>query len=150
MILLSEVVSTFEDKFKSRYASRLLPGHHRAISAIKLCRTESSRQMLVCCSQCDHKKLIPHSCGHRLCSHCQNFESQRWLESQHERLVPAEYFLVTFTVPRELRAFIYRHQRLAYDALMSSAWQTLNQFSENDKELRGRTGAISVLHTHSR
>ena len=33
---------------------------------------------------------------------------------------------------------------------MSCAWQTLNQFAGNDKELRGRAGTITVLHTHSR
>jgi len=150
VILLSTVIDRFSDRLEAQYGHRLLPGHRRALSALKRCRTQSSRQMLACCTQCEHKTLIPHSCGHRLCPHCQHFESQRWLETQQSRLVPAEYFLVTFTVPTELRSTAYAHQRLFYDALMHSAWRTLSEFSENDKELRGRAGAIAVLHTHSR
>lgn len=150
MILLSTVVESFEGRLRQRYGERLLPGHKRALGAMRRCRTQSSRQMLAQCVECDHCKHIPHSCGHRLCSHCQHFESQRWLENQQQRRVPAEYFLITFTVPRELRALAFSHQRIFYDALMSCAWQTLNQFTENDKELRGRAGAISVLHTNTR
>lgn len=150
MILLSSVIETFGDKFHARYSSRLLPGHKRAIGAMRRCRTDASRQMLVSCRDCCASTLIPHSCGHRLCPHCQHFESQRWLDNQLQRRVPSEYFLLTFTVPREYRRLAFSHQRVFYDALMSCAWETLNQFSENDKELRGRTGAIAVLHTHSR
>jgi len=39
--------------------------------------------------------LIPAAFRH--CPHCQHHESQQWLERQLKRLVPAEYFLVTFT-----------------------------------------------------
>jgi len=65
------------------------------------CRTQASRPLLACCPNCDKRILIPYSCGHRLCLHCQHFESERW------RL----------------------HQRVFYDALMSCAWQTVKQFS---------------------
>lgn len=149
-MLLSTVIDAFSDKLEQQYEQRLLPSHKRALSALRRCRTQASRQMLARCNACEHSTLIPHSCGHRLCPHCQHFESQRWLENQVKRLVPAEYFLVTFTVPEQLRTTAFAHQRPFYQALMSCAWQTLSQFSENDKELKGRTGAIAVLHTHSR
>jgi len=150
MMLLSEVVNSFEAKLRLSHGHRLLPSHLRALSAMRVCRTQSSRQMLACCSDCEHHMMIPHSCGHRLCPHCQHFESQRWLENQQQRRVPAEYFLITFTVPRQLRLLAFGHQRVFYSTLMSCAWRTIKQFSENDKELRGRPGAIAVLHTHSR
>lgn len=150
MILLSSVIDEFGARFKARYSDRLLPGHQRALGAMQRCRTDTSRQMLVSCTDCAHQTFIPHSCGHRLCPHCQHFESQRWLDNQHQRRVPSEYFLLTFTVPREYRRLAFSHQRMFYAALMSCAWETINQFCENDKELRGRAGAIAVLHTHSR
>jgi hypothetical protein len=49
---------------------------------------------------------VPHSCGHRNCPHCQQHESQQWLERQLQMQVPAEYFLLTFTLPAELRALV--------------------------------------------
>ncbi|OYV98493.1 MAG: hypothetical protein B7X11_05955, partial [Acidobacteria bacterium 37-65-4] len=34
---------------------------------MKQCRTEASPKMQVQCTECDHRKLVPHSCGHRHC-----------------------------------------------------------------------------------
>jgi len=150
MILLSSVIDVFKDKFESQYSNQLLPGHKRALGSMQRCRTDASRQMVASCTDCGTNTLIPHSCGHRLCPHCQHFESQRWLDNQLQRRVPSEYFLLTFTVPSEYRRLAFLHQRVFYDALMSCAWKTINQFCANDKELRGRAGAIAVLHTHSR
>jgi hypothetical protein len=81
---------------------------------------------------------------------CQHFESQRWLERQTQRLVPGNYFLVTFTLPAELRPLAWQHQRIVYDLLMDCAWQTLRTFSQNHRHLHGTPGAIAVLHTHAR
>lgn len=127
-----------------------MPGHGRALGAMKRCRTAASRQMLAQCPACSHSTLIPHSCGHRLCPHCQRHESQRWLERQQQLRVPCEYILLTFTVPSELRALAFAHQRLFYAALMNSAWNTVKAFAANDKELNGTAGAVAVLHTHNR
>ncbi|MBN6742677.1 transposase zinc-binding domain-containing protein [Acidithiobacillus sp. MC6.1] len=63
------------------------------------CRTEASPKMQVQCMECDHRKLVPHSCGHRHCPHCQHHESQQWLERQMQKQVSVEYFLLTFTYP---------------------------------------------------
>jgi hypothetical protein len=93
---------------------------------------------------------VPHSCGHRNCPHCQNFESQQWLERQLQKRVPAEYFLLTFTLPAELRSLAWRHQRLLYALMIQCVWETVRTFSQNDKQLQGVPGAIAVLHTHSR
>ena len=67
-----------------------------------------------------------------------------------KRLVPAEYFLITLTVPAEFRALAFAHQETVYDLLLRGAWETLCTFSQNDKQLRGTPGAIAVLHTHTR
>src|SRR5699024_7811357 len=88
--------------------------------------------------------------GHRACPHCQHHESEQWLARQLQRQVPGEYFLITFTLPAEFRTLAWHHQRLVYDALMQCSWQTLKSFSQNDRQLQGTPGAISVLHTHSR
>ena len=44
------------------------------------------RQMLAQCAGCGEQRLVPHSCGHRSCPHCQHFESQRWIERQSQAL----------------------------------------------------------------
>ena len=150
MILFSSIIQQFEADFLAQYAGRTLPSQRKALTAMKVCRTHLSPRMRAGCSACDHQSYVPHSCGHRNCPHCQAHESQQWLERQLQKLVPAEYFLVTFTLPAELRPLAWCHQRTLYSLMIQCGWETLRTFSANDRQLRGTPGAISVLHTHSR
>jgi len=150
MIRLSAVIDTFEADFLTQYQHRLRSEHYRALAAMKQCRTQASPMMQVQCTGCAHRKLVPHSCGHRHCPHCQHHESQQWLERQMKKQVPAEYFLLTFTLPAEFRALAWAHQSVAYDLLMRCCWETVRTFSQNDKQLQGTPGAIAVLHTNTR
>ena len=150
MIRLAAVIETFEADLVAQYRDRLTPEHTRALAAMKHCRTQASPKMQVQCSGCAHRMLVPHSCGHRHCPHCQHHESQQWLERQMSKQVPAEYFLLTFTLPAEFRALAMAHQGIVYDLLMRCSWETLRTFSHNDRQLRGTPGAIAVLHTNTR
>lgn len=150
MIRLATVIDSFEAGFRAQYKDRLSAEHYRALAAMKRCRTQASPKMQVQCSGCAHQMLVPHSCGHRHCPHCQHHESQQWLERQLKKQVPAEYFLLTFTVPAEFRALAWAHQSLIYELLMRCSWDTVRTFSRNDKQLQGTPGAIAVLHTHTR
>jgi hypothetical protein len=150
MIRLATVIDTFETDFLAQYRHRLTPDHYRALAAMKQCRNQASPMMLVQCTGCAQQKLVPHSCGHRHCPHCQHHESQQWLERQLQKQVPAEYFLLTFTLPAEFRALIFAHQSVIYDLLMRCTWDTVRTFSQNDKQLQGTPGAITVLHTNTR
>lgn len=150
MTRLAHVIDTFEANFLAQYRDRLTTDHVQALAAMKHCRTQASPRMQVACTACDHRSLVPHSCGHRHCPHCQHHESQQWLERQMHRLVPADYYLVTFTLPAQFRRLAAAHPRIAYDSLMKSAWETVRTFSQNDRQLAGIPGAIAVLHTHTR
>lgn len=150
MIRLAHVIETFEADFLAQFRPRLTFDQLRALAALRHCRSPASPMMQVQCEGCDHQKLVPHSCGHRLCPHCQHHESQQWLERQMQRLVPADYFLLTFTLPAELRALTRARADVVLDLLMRCAWETVHRFSQNDRQLQGTSGAIAVLHTHSR
>ena len=106
--------------------------------------------MQLACDDCSEHSFLPHSCGHRSCPHCQAHESQRWIDQQLKKLVPGNYFMITFTLPAEFRVLAWQYQRVVYELIIQSAWETVNTFSRNDKKLRGSAGAVSVLHTHSR
>lgn len=150
MIRLTQVMERYSAELFASHSHRLRSEHIQALSALRRCRTQHSQVMQLACSSCPNQRFIPHSCGHRLCPHCQHHESQQWLERQLKKQVPAEYFLLTFTLPAELRSLAFAHQEQIYDLLLTCSWQTLHQFSENDSKLQGTPGAISVLHTHSR
>ena len=150
MTRLASVIDTFAAEFRTQYGHRLSAGHQQALAALRRCRTQASAKMQVQCTGCAHQTLVPHSCGHRHCPHCQHHESQQWLERQLKRLVPAEYFLITFTLPAELRSLAWAHQGVVYDLLLRCGWNTLHTFSRNDRQLQGTPGAIAVLHTSTR
>lgn len=150
MILLSAIIATFEADYLARYGETILPSQLNALHALKRCRTSASPVMRAQCSACDHTELVPHSCGHRACPHCQHHESQRWLERQLAKQVPATYFLLTFTVPEALRPLAWSNQQRLYDHLIRASWETVRTFARNDTQLQGEAGAIAVLHTHSR
>ncbi|CAH1206541.1 hypothetical protein NTGBS_650008 [Candidatus Nitrotoga sp. BS] len=86
----------------------------------------------------------------RHCPHCPHHESQPWLERQLQKQVPAEYVLLTFTLPAEFKGLALAHQRIIYDSLIRCSWVTVRAFAQNDKQLRGTPGAIAVLDTNTR
>ena len=148
MIKLSWIITEFESSYKHKYSP--LSSHLAALNAMKICRTSASPQVLVKCTDCDNHTFIPHSCGMRNCPHCQAHESQLWIENQLKRQIPANYFLVTFTLPKELRDCAWKNQKVFYNLMFLSSKETLQSFSQNDKKLGGQTGLMSVLHTHAR
>ena len=138
MIALADVIDRFAGDHRRRYGHTLTPERAQALSAMQHCRRRMAPQLLVACPDCAEQRLIPHSCGHRLCPHCQHFESERWLERQRRLQVPAEYFLLTFTLPGELRPLAFRHAEAVYAALFASAWATVQSFCLK--------GLIALLH----
>ena len=150
MIFLADLVNRYRSELVRTHGHELLPSHHHALNCIRSCRNQHSAVMLLECGDCHHSVTLPHSCGHRSCPHCQHHESEQWLQRQRAKLLPVQYYLITFTVPSELRQLFWRHQRVAYDLLLKTAWQTIASFASRDPRLKGRMGAHAVLHTHSR
>ncbi|MFQ5641692.1 MAG: transposase [bacterium] len=150
MIRLSSIIERFGAELMTTDQDSILPSHLKALSVMKDCRSTQSPVMLAQCNDCEKPRFVPHSCGNRNCPHCQSHESQQWLERQLKKEVPADYFLITFTIPKAFRALAWQHQRRLYAMMMACAWETVKTFAQNDKALQGRAGAMAVLHTHSR
>ena len=150
MILLSQLIDHYQKELERIHGHEMLPSHHQALRAMRRCRREGSEHMLLECKPCGTRFRVPHSCGHRSCPHCQHHESQQWISRQTAKLLPVTYFMVTFTVPAQLRKTVWQHQKKVYDLLIKAAWQTIDGFARRDPKLKGRIGAHSVLHTHNR
>lgn len=147
---LASLIERHAGALIQKYDAHLLPEQRRAMDAIRRCRTTAAGEVLWQCDGCSHSLLSPRSCGHRSCPQCQNHEASQWLARQRRKLLPVEYFMVTFTLPAELRSLAWRHQKLLYDLLMTIATGTLKDFGLNDKQLSGDLGMTAVLHTHTR
>ena len=88
---LAPIIEQYLSAFRSRYASRLLPGHLNAIGAMLRCRTVDAGEILLTCNDCNVHLQQPHSCGHRSCPKCQNHEASQWLDRQQAKLLPATW-----------------------------------------------------------
>jgi hypothetical protein len=73
------------------------------------------------------------SCGNRHCPTCQQDKTRAWLERQLDRLLPCPYFLITFTLPAELRALARSHQRVVYAALFEASSEALRGLAADPK-----------------
>ncbi len=147
---LASLIKQYLPALKIKYEPSLLPGHHSAIAAMLHCRTADSGEIVLRCADCGSQEYRPKSCGHRSCPHCQNHETTIWLDRQRAKLLPVEYFMVTFTLPRQLRNLAWQHQRVIYNILLAAAISTLKDFGLNPKHLGANIGMTAVLHTHSR
>jgi hypothetical protein len=147
---LKDIIETFGEAMEMKYKDKILPGHRKAMSAIQRCRTEESGTIHVKCPECGDVEIFNHSCGNRNCPVCQHHETSRWIDRQMEKLLPVDYFMVTVTVPYELRQTVWYNQKICYNGLFDSASKAMNEISENPKHLGGDIGITAVLHTHAR
>ncbi|MCP4414674.1 MAG: transposase, partial [Gammaproteobacteria bacterium] len=92
----------------------------------------------------------PLSCGNRHCPKCQNHATSQWIDKQQAKMLPVHYFMITFTLPRELRSLVYHNQKLTYTLLFNCVISTLKTFGYNPKHLGAEIGPTMVLHTNSR
>ena len=130
------------------YSSQLSNDMRKAIYAMLMCKTAQQRQSLWACNHCSHHDQTPLSCGHRLCPQCQQNTTSDWLARQKLKRLPVEYFMVTFTLPFELRVLAKRQPKALYQLMFSVSASILKDFAV--RQGLGNIGFTSVLHTHSR
>jgi hypothetical protein len=126
----------------------LSPQQRRALWAITHCRTPALGGQLFDC-QCGRQHFAFHSCNHKACPQCGSAANAKWVQREQRKLVQAPYFLVTFTLPAQLRGcFFGPHAREAYDLFFRAASGALCEKLATDKGLRAAIhGFTAVLHT---
>ena len=81
---------------------------------------------------------------------CQGEQTARWLEAQQALRLDCPYFLLTFTLPEQLRALARSHQQEVYGALFRSAASAVLHLAKDHQFLGGDPGILGVLHTWTR
>lgn len=111
---IHDVFERYHDLFLERYGHQLNKDQWSALNAILGCRTEQYGEVHYTCDACDWQGRGFQSCGHRFCHRCQNHLSDSWLNKQEQKLLPVNYFMVTFTVPKQLRGLCKVHSATPY------------------------------------
>ncbi|MBX0329685.1 IS91 family transposase [Oscillochloris sp. ZM17-4] len=150
MTTLGEIFRRYGPAYRARYSSTLSERQLQAMQAIAQCRTEALGGHVYRCPACQTTRYSYHSCRNRHCPTCQQDASEAWLAAQQALLLPVPYFLVTFTVPAELRAAARQHPEAIYPLLFHAASAALQQLAHDPRFLGGQIGMLGVLQTWTR
>jgi hypothetical protein len=137
--------------YLARFGARMPSEHNKVIEAIMGCRTADSGALLYACEACAQSDVLPRCCGNRHCPGCQQHKAYAWLNTQLQRQLPTHHFMLTFTVPEPLRAFLRSHQRIGYAALFEASASAIKKLAPDPKYLGADCpGFLGVLHTWGR
>ena len=147
---ITEIFRSFGPEYLAQFPD--MPCEHRkTINAIINCRSGVYGVAAYQCDGCGKMHLIGRSCGNRHCPQCQYHKSRQWLEAQLGRRLPGQHFMLTFTMPEQIRPFCRSHQRAAYAAMFTAASGAIRKLVKDPRfvgtDLPGFTG---VLHTWGR
>ena len=146
---LATILTKHWEDFANKNRHMLSSAHYRAVRSVLWCRTPRLGGRLYGCPSCHRKHFAYHSCNHRSCPQCGALEQQLWSRKQEDRLLPADYFMVTFTIPTELRSLCRKHPKELYDLMLKQSSAALKDIVAS--KLKGAlTGCTSVLHTWGR
>ena len=127
----------------------LHPAQWRAIWAISQCRTPVLGGHLYACGDCGQRAFAYHSCNHRVCPQCGRAATAKWVTRELGKRIGAPYFMVTFTLPSELREIFFGpHARDAFDLFFAASSGALSEKLASPKSTGAQTsGFTGVLHT---
>lgn len=147
---VATIAHHYLSRFKVQHGHSITSEQWSALNAMMGCRTAQYGQIHLSCNACAWQSVCYQSCGHRSCNRCQNHNTTQWLERQITKLLPVDYFMVTFTLPYELRALAKANQKRMYSLLFECAVSTLQDFGVNDKAFAAELAMTVILHTHTR
>src|SRR5258708_29627244 len=150
MLAVADIVRLHGAAYRNQYGNPLNPDRKRALRDIAACRTPFFGGHVHQCDHCQQKLFSYHSCGNRSCPKCHQLQTDRWMDKQRGHLLPCSYFLVTFTLPDDLRPLARSHPKIVYGLLMKAAADSLQKLVKDPRYLGARIGALAVLHTWTR
>jgi hypothetical protein len=126
-----------------------LSGHEKSVfDKILNCRTETVPHLFISCDTCTSVHPVYKSCKDRMCPVCNGAASIKWTAKRESELLPTGYFLLTYTVPSELRTIFLSNKMICYNLLFKSVSLSLMEgIRDNDRKFHGNAGFFGMLHT---
>ena len=121
-----------------------------AVEAVLSCRTARRGGHLHHCAGCRRHHYLYHSCNHRACPRCGACEQAEWTRRQEARLLPVPYYLLTLTVPAEMRRVFLHYPVEMVPVFFAAIASALKALCARKRFLGGNIGFIAILHTWTR
>lgn len=148
---VSQVLKRYANAYLQKYRTRTTAEQKKVLRAVAACRETTLGTIRYRCVSCGSEKNVPRSCCNRHCPACQWQTQQKWLARQQRLLLPCSYFLITFTLPKQLRPVAMKFPADVYRALMKAAAESLKTAATNPRFVGAvETGFLGVMHTWGR
>jgi hypothetical protein len=148
---VADALRRFAPAYIVKFQARMPPHHRKVLGLITRCKTGELGNVIYRCGSCRSLHWVGRSCGNRHCPNCQKEKTQTWLAKQTAKLLPVQHFVVTFTVPQELRQMLRAHPEVGYEAIFHAGSQTIRTLMAEPKNLGSeKVGFFGVLHTWGR
>lgn len=149
--VIQRIIQDHGDAYLHQHAHELTQQHVKVIRAIQRCGTPAAGWIRLDCTDCDQIRLVERSCGSRMCPSCQTNKTAEWLDKRLQQQLPTHYFLITFTIPEQLRPLFLHAPKETYNALFAAAAHALKTLAGNPRFLGvDLPGFFGVLHTWGR
>lgn len=145
MVEVQDIFIEYGEDYLNKHKLTLV--QHKAMSAIRKCRTSHLGGHVDVCDSCGNTQISYNSCRNRHCPKCQTLAKERWIYNQKSNLLNVSYFHVVFTIPDTLNSMVYQNQRQLYTLLFKATSETLSELSSDKKYLGAKLGFTSILHT---
>ncbi len=126
-----------------------LSGDERSVfEKILSCGTEPVPSLFTRCDSCSSVHHVYKSCKDRMCPVCNASAPVKWTARREAELLPTRYFLLTYTIPSQLRPLFLANKKICYDLLFKSVSRSLTEgIRKNERGFHGESGFFAMLHT---
>lgn len=145
---MESIQKIFEDNIHNFIGS-----HPNKIDKIKVfnhiisCRN-TERAFLTTCPNCGNQTYGLTSCDDRHCPICANRKNELFITKEKSKLLPVNYYHITFTIPHQVNDLFYHNQELLYNILFKSSIEALKEVLSNDDYMGAdKIGVTAILHT---
>jgi hypothetical protein len=150
-ITIKEIFKEYAWEYLLVNKGKVPTNQKKVIDSIINCRTDAYGVTFYKCESCGEIHLSYRSCGNRHCPTCQNHKTKQWVFKQLQKELSCNYFMITFTVPEEIRDFFLNNQMIAYSTLFKASSDAIKDSTGKSRIMKGATpGFFGVLHTWGR
>ena len=148
---IADLFRDYGEDYIRQFTPNIPHAHIKAINNIRKCRTIDCGINIYKCDDCGQSHYRFKGCGSRNCPNCQQHKANGWLAKRLEDRLPGPHFMITFTVPEELRTLIRSMQKDAYDAMFQASAEALRQLAKDPRFIGcDLPGFYGILHTWGR
>lgn len=146
-LTVADILTRFHKRYLEAYGERMSFEQRKALQSILLCRTPVMGGRSFLCSHCDAWHFAWHSCNNRLCPRCGSAATADWVADKLENRLPVEYYMVTFTLPAQLRGVCRRSAAIFLKRFFASSSQAIKDVLKEPRHIGGECGFIGFLQT---